>query len=53
MMAQMTPLRRRVLDGPMTGEAFLAGDAMGRAARTRHHRRGDNRRSAPCHSRMT
>ena len=28
-------------------------DAMGRAARTRHHRRGDNRRSAPCHSRMT
>jgi hypothetical protein len=28
------------------------GDAMGRAARPRHHRRCDNRRSAPCRSRM-
>jgi len=42
-----------VIDHPMDGEIFLTGDAMGRAARTRHHRRGDNRRSAPCHSRMT
>jgi integrase/recombinase XerD len=30
-----------------------ARDAMGRAARTRHHRRGNNRRGAPCRSRMT
>ena len=37
----------------VSSPAARSRDAMGRAARTRHHRRCDNRRSAPCHSRMT